>query len=80
MTQLAQAVLVRLYLDSQATRRPTQSSLAKALGLPPATLRVALAELAQAGWVDAERVRLTLQGLVLATSLQARLTATGQAA
>ncbi len=56
--------LARLGLGADVER------LAGRLGVEPALARRALAELDRRGFVDAERVRLTLLGLALASSLE----------
>jgi predicted ArsR family transcriptional regulator len=62
-------VLVALFRMARNNRHATAIRLANAVGLAPDEVRSALAALEAKGFADAERVRLSLNGLVVATSL-----------
>jgi Mn-dependent DtxR family transcriptional regulator len=64
-------VLVALFRLARHNRHATAIRLATALGVDVPAVRDALAALDQRGLVDGERVRLSLNGLVVATSLSA---------
>lgn len=64
-------VLVALFRMARHNRHATAIRLAHAVGIAPDESRALLGALEQKGFVDAERVRLTLNGLVVATSLSA---------
>lgn len=62
-------VLVALFRLGRSNRHATAIRLANAAGFTPDETRALLASLETKGLADAERVRLTLNGLVVATSL-----------
>ncbi len=64
--RLALVALVRM---ARNNRHATAIRLASAIGVTPAEAREALTSLDAKGFADAERVRLSLNGLVVAMSL-----------
>ena len=64
-------VLVALLRMGRSNRHATAIRLANAAGLAPEEARSVLAALDGKGFADTERVRLTLNGLVVAASLGA---------
>ncbi len=64
-------VLVALFRMGRSNRHATAIRLANAAGMTPDEARAALVALDAQGLAHAERVRLTLNGLVVATSLSA---------
>lgn len=64
-------VLVALFRMGRNNRHATAIRLANAVGLAPEEARQTLASLEAKGFADAERVRLSLNGLVVAASLSA---------
>jgi hypothetical protein len=71
-------VLVALFRMARHNRHATAIRLANAVGITPLEGREVLAALEAKGLVDAERVRVTLNGLVVATSLAASVRVAGQ--
>ncbi len=67
--ELLQNVLVTLFRQAQIDQSASCVSVGLALGVPLTDVLRALVELEKAGLIDAERVRLTMRGLAVATSL-----------
>lgn len=70
---VAEIVLVAVFELAAADRAANVRSLAEYLGFSRRQVASALDSLARRGWVNAERVRLTLPGLVQAVSWQSRM-------
>jgi len=66
-------VLSAFFQLAQEDQVVTRPRLCHWTELPPEQIRLALAELERAGWVDAERLHLTLAGLAVAVSGHARV-------
>jgi hypothetical protein len=62
-------LLTTLFRRGQANENIDLFGLAESCACSPAEVRASLAQLAQAGLVDARRARLTLAGLACATAL-----------
>ncbi len=67
--KLAWEMLEALYEMGRADLDPTPQSLADWLHVPGARVQEVMSRLGAQGLVDADRCRLTMQGLVLAVSI-----------
>jgi len=70
----ARRVLNLVFAQSAAQAALNRPRLERGAGLPRAELNAALAELAQRGLIDAQRLRLTLPGLAVAVASGTRAT------
>lgn len=72
MNDFESRLLISLFVASRDTQNPNVARLSEALGVPHSLVSTGLLLLEARGWVDAERVRLTLAGLAVAGSLHTR--------
>ncbi len=72
MNDFESRLLVSLFIQSRDTLCPDVARLSRALGVPHSLVSSGLLLLEARGWVDAQRVRLTLAGLAVAGSLHTR--------